>query len=101
MSGMKLHREAHLRRPEAGEVVPSEQGLAGAPPALELLGPVTRRGEREHRVIARGAENVDDAEVLQVPKQRPAVDDAVDAGLEGGVGQGLQQRPGQREVNPA
>ena len=97
----ELHAKAHLRGPEPGEAGPREQMLADALPALELLVPVGSGDQRQDGMVVAGAQDADDLGVLQVPQQRPAVDDAVGAALEAGTGQGLQQGAGQRQVHPA
>jgi hypothetical protein len=95
----ELHAEAELGRPASVEPVPTEQVRAEALPALQLLVPIALRDKRQHRVVVGGAEDLDDLLVLEVPKQRAAVDDAVHPPLEGGLGKGLEQRSGQRHVH--
>ena len=50
-------------------------------------------------MVVAGAEDLDDAGVLQIPQQRPTVDDSVDAMLEVGAGERLEQAPGERQVH--
>jgi hypothetical protein len=49
-------------------------------------------------VVVAGPQDVDDPRVLEVPQQRAAVDGAVDAPLELGVGKRLE-RAGQRQMH--
>ena len=97
--GNQVHAETQLRRPEPREVVAGEE-MAGEPaPALQVLLPVGRRDQRQDGMVIAGAEDLDDAGVLQIPQQRPAVDDAVDATLEVGAGERLEQGAGERQVD--
>jgi hypothetical protein len=98
--GDQLVAEAHLRRPESGEAGPVEQVSSEAQPPDQLLLSVGCRDQRQDGVVVAGAKDFDHPGVLQVPQQRATVDDAVDALLEGGVGQCLQQRAGQRQMHP-
>ena len=58
------HVEAHLRRPEAGEVAAPEDVAADLLPARDLFVPVGLGDQGEDRVIVAGAEDLEDLLVL-------------------------------------
>src|SRR5690606_15333737 len=66
-------------------------------PALELQRAIRLRDQREHRVIVRRPEDLEDASILEVPEQVSAFHDAVDPTLELRARQGLEQ--GSRETD--
>src|ERR1039457_6351680 len=100
-SGDELHAKAHLRGPEPGEASSRKKVLTDPLPAGDLLVTVSPGNEGEDGMVVARAQDADDLGVLQVPQQRSAVHDPVDAALEVGTGQGLEQSARNRQVHPA
>ena len=95
----QTHVKTHFRRPEAIETVAPEQVAGNGLPAADLLIPVGFRNQRHDRMVITGAENLEQAFILQMPEHLAAIDDPVHALLKGRIGQGLQQRPGQGQMH--